>query len=273
MANRSSSCAGFRPPGYAAKVRGTGLSRLPARTALLAAIPAACLSAPLHAQSSRVSGQVALASQLVDRGLAITPATPILQGSVTWTSSTRWSLSLAGGVEVRSPGRRVVTLARVSHDWALADDWHAQASLLYYDYGTSSRPYAADRLDASLYFTYRDVLTFGLSAIRVIDDGNHRLLGAADLSVHWPLAQHVSLSAGAGIAQATDSPYGHDGYRPPYGYRRGQFRLYGYGQLGLAWSDGPWHVELDRIVSSLATQQSRDTRASSRWVATLSWSF
>jgi len=238
---------------------------------------AAGLSASVHAESSQVSGQVALASQLVDRGLAITPATPILQGSVSWSPSTRWSLGLAAGAEVRSPDSPVITLARVSHDWAPAGDWHARVSLLYYDYGTSSRAYAADRVDASLYFTYRDVLTFSLSAMRPVGEGNDRLLGAADLDVRWPLAQHVSLSAGAGIAQTSGSPYdgspyGQDGYRS-YGDRHDQLRLYGYGQLGLAWSNGPWHLELDRVVSSLATQQTRDSRASSRWVATLSWSF
>src|SRR3546814_2062230 len=38
---------------------------------LLAATVLACLSAPLHAQSWPFSGEVALSSQLVDRGLAI----------------------------------------------------------------------------------------------------------------------------------------------------------------------------------------------------------
>lgn len=271
MANRPSSCAGFRAPA-GAKARGTGLPRLRARIATVTAVMAACLSAPLHAQSSRVGGQVALASQLVDRGLAITPATPILQGSVSWTSSTRWSLGLSGGVEVRSPGRPVVVLAQVSRDWALTGDWHGRASLLYYEYGTGSRAYAADRAEASLHFSYRDVLTVGVSAIHVIGDGNDHLLGAADLAVRWPLAQHVSLSAGAGIAQTTDSPYGHDGYYP-YGYRHDRHRLYGYGQLGLAWRNGPWQVELDRVMSSLATQPAGNPRTGSRWIATLSRSF
>src|SRR3546814_2763211 len=53
---------------------------------LLAATVLACLSAPLHAQSWPFSGEVALSSQLVDRGLAISPATPILQRSEEHTS-------------------------------------------------------------------------------------------------------------------------------------------------------------------------------------------
>src|SRR3546814_2236263 len=81
---------------------------------LLAATVLACLSAPLHAQSWPFSGEVALSSQLVDRGLAISPATPILQGSASWMSPGGWSMGLAGGVELRSPGQPVVVLGRVS---------------------------------------------------------------------------------------------------------------------------------------------------------------
>src|SRR3546814_16506987 len=40
---------------------------------LLTATVLACLSAPLHAQSWPFSGEVALSSPLVDRGLAISP--------------------------------------------------------------------------------------------------------------------------------------------------------------------------------------------------------
>src|SRR3546814_20366133 len=69
---------------------------------LLTATVLACLSAPLHAQSRPFSGEVALSSQLVDRGLAISPATPIVQGSVSWMSPGGWSMGLAGGVELQN---------------------------------------------------------------------------------------------------------------------------------------------------------------------------
>src|SRR3546814_8666113 len=82
------------------------------------------------AQSRPFSGEVALSSQLVDRGLAISPATPIVQGSVSWMSPGGWSMGLAGGVELRSPGQPVVVLGRVSRFWSISDDWLAHASLL-----------------------------------------------------------------------------------------------------------------------------------------------
>src|SRR3569623_370236 len=68
----------------------------------------ACLPAAAHAQS-RLDGKIALSSQLVDRGLAITPATPILQGAVSWASPAGWSLGVAAAVETRSPGTPVMT--------------------------------------------------------------------------------------------------------------------------------------------------------------------
>lgn len=249
----------------------TPISRLPGPACrngctarLRAAIVAlACLSAPLHAQS-RFGGNVALSSQLVDRGLAITPATPVLQGAISWTSSKGWSLGLAGGVEVRSPGQPVMVLARVSRSWAPSADWLAQANLLYYDYRGNGIP---DRADANVYFTYRDTFSFGLSAIRVDGARSPRALGAADANLSWPLTRRLSLAAGAGIAQATVRSYAPG----RYGYDRVQ--LYGYGNLGLAWSDGPWRLQLDRNMNSLGDRRAYGTRAASDWLATVSRSF
>jgi hypothetical protein len=47
---------------------------------------------------------------------------------------------------------------------------------------------------------------------------------------------------------------------------------YSYGHLGLLWSNGPWRIELDRIVAAPATQQWAKLNASP-WVATISRSF
>src|SRR3546814_6203260 len=77
---------------------------------LLNATVLACLSAPLHAQSRPFSGEVALLSLLVERGLAISPATPILQGSGSSMLPGGWSVGLAGGGSLRSPGQPVVVL-------------------------------------------------------------------------------------------------------------------------------------------------------------------
>lgn len=241
---------------------------------VLAAVAAqACLPAAVHAQS-RVDGKIALSSQLVDRGLAITPTTPILQGAVSWTSPTGWSLGAASAVETRSPGTPVMALARVSRAWAPSAEWQAQASLLYYDYRGSGMP---DRLDANLYFTYRDLLSLGVSAIRVDNPrAPRRVTGAADATLNWPVASHLSLSAGVGIGQATITTYGRR--RPPYHsgagrtYRYDQVRVYGYGSLGLAWSHGPWRLQVDRNMDSLGDRRVYGARAPG-WVATLSRAF
>lgn len=231
----------------------------------------ACVAGPVHAQASRFSGEVALASQLVDRGLAITPSTPIMQGAISWLSADGWSIGIAGGVEVRSPGTPVVVLARVSRSWALSGDWGAQASLLHYDYRTSHGRGIPDRTEANLHFSYRDSVTLGISAIRASGDPDQRMLAAADVDASWPLTRHVSLTAGAGVAEAavrSHDPGGHGYYRD--GYRT---MLYGYGSLGLAWSNGQWRLQLDRNMNSLGARRAYGTRTPSHWVATVSRAF
>lgn len=228
----------------------------------------------LHAQSTTFNGTVALSSQLVDRGQAITGDTPVLQGAAAWTFPSGWSLGVSASATTRSPGRLAEALAQVSRRWLLSGDWQLQASLLYYRYPGSTRYGASDRTETGLSWTYRDVLTLGLSAIYVLGPDGHRPRAAADLNLHWPLAGRFSLSLGAGVAQ----PFGRS-YR--YYYRHGYRRRYGqprtgldsYGHLGLAWVNGPWRIELDRIVAVPATRRQRDYLGASPWVATLSRSF
>jgi uncharacterized protein (TIGR02001 family) len=228
----------------------------------------------LQAQSTTFNGTVALSSQLVDRGQAITGDTPVLQGAAAWTFPSGWSLGVSASATARSSGRLAEALAQVSHRWLLSGDWQLQASLLYYRYPGSTRYGASDRTETGLNWTYRDVLTLGVSAIYVLGPDGHRPRGAADVNLHWPLAGRFSLSLGAGVAQ----PFGRS-YR--YYYRHGYRRRYGqprtgldsYGHLGLVWVNGPWRIELDRIVADPATRRQRDYLGASPWVATLSRSF
>jgi hypothetical protein len=235
------------------------------------ALALAGVSTCVHAQSSSFGGEVALASRLVDRGLPIAADTPILQGAVSWTSAGGWSLGVAGGAEVRS-GRSVLALARASRTWMPSGDWMVQAGLLYYDYRGGSSG-AAARADANLAFTYRDTVTFGVSALHPLGGRGQRLLGAADANVSWPLTPHLSLIAGAGVAQATVRPRYRSGYRSR-GRGYGRLQSYGYGNLGLAWAAGPWRLRLDRNLSSLdAGRAYYGAGGSPDWVATVSWSF
>ena len=237
-------------------------------------VAGASLALPARAQSSTVNGTVALSSQLVDRGQAITRRTPVLQGAVSWTLPAGWSLGLSAGTEVRSPGRVVEALAQASRHWSLSDDWQMQAGLLYYRYPGSRRSRAYDRAETGLDWTYRDVLSLGLSAIYLFGTRQHQPRGAADLNLHWPLTRQLSLSAGAGVAQTLAQPYRRYRYGYDYPVRsKSRNELYGYGHLGLLWDHGPWRVEFDRLLGDRATRRQWDAMDASAWVATLSRSY
>ncbi|WP_147281725.1 hypothetical protein [Dyella solisilvae] len=236
-----------------------------------------------HAQSA-VTGTLALSSQLVDRGQAITPNTPILQGAASWTFAPGWTLGASAGVEARSPGQLVEALAQASRYWSLSPDWQMQANLIYYHYPSAEQRQAFSRAEAGLGWSYRDVLTLGLSAIYPVDGQDHRLRGAIDLGFHWPLPWRLSLSAGVGVAQPSPMTYGatnatsyeigkgYDGSGYAYYYAQPSTKPYRYGHAGLAWSQGPWRVELDRIVTD-GLPQPPGSLETAPWLGTISWAF
>lgn len=238
--------------------------------------------ASLHAQSNHLGGAVALSSQLVDRGLAITPVTPILQGNVTWNSASGWILGMSAATETRSPGHGSEAMVQAAHYWSLSDDWRMQAGVVYYDYPGNPQTRPFDRIETGFNWMYRDVLSFGVSAITLTRGDDHHPRGAADVDFHWPLPAHFALSAGLGVTQSLyrrpQSPapwYDGGGYNSGYGYGYHFARTssyYGYGHLGLTWAYGPWQVELDRIATDPSIRRQGGT-AAAPWVATVSWSF
>jgi uncharacterized protein (TIGR02001 family) len=239
-----------------------------------------CLPVATHAQQTTVSGTVALSSQLVDRGQAITPATPVLQGAASWALPARWSLGVSASIETRSPNHIVQALAQASRYWALSSDWQMQLNLAYYDYPSDSHTKAFDRTEAGLGWFYRDVLSLDISLIYPVGKVEHRPLGALDINFHWPLPKHFYISAGVGVTQAMSIRYGHYEYGSAnsYEYDQGayyqysEFKTYGYGNIGLLWSYGPWHVELERILTSGLPERPGYPDTAS-WVATISRSF
>lgn len=228
----------------------------------VATLVAGCLLVPTLACAGEWSGTLSLASQLVDRGFAITSATPALQGGVAWTTSSGWSLGLSGGVELRSPGHVAESLARVTRTWTLSENWRVQTDVVYYHYAGRLH---ANVYEPGVYWVYRDVLTFGLSGVYVASADEHKLHPAADVNFHWPLAGGLFISGGFGIAR----------YAVPYGYPDERYHTgyYRYGEAGLLWSHGAWQVELDRVAIDSGSRRYLRRLAASPWLLTLSRSF
>lgn len=251
----------FRATGSSLPRRGF---RVPAHALVLAV--GLCLALPPQARSSDWSGEVALTSQLVDRGLALTPATPTVQAALSLALPEGWSLGVSGGAEIRSPGHLPESLAQLSRSVSLSNDWQMQASLLYYHYAGIEQARIYDRTEASVDWTYRDILSFNLSADYALGARQSQLRPAADLNLHWPLPWHFSVSAGAGVAQYVIAPY----YQASSYDHTGNYR---YGHAGLLWSQGPWRLELDRVFIDPAIRRRWGDLAASPWLGTLSWSF
>lgn len=231
--------------------------------ALILMIIAPCLLVSARAHAGELSGDVSLSSQLVDRGLAITSATPALQGAVAWTTPSGWLLGLSGGFELRSPDHVAESVARAAHTWALSENWRIQPDMVYYHYAGRLH---ANVYEPGVYWLYRDILTFGLSGVYIVGADEHRLHPAADLNFHWPLAGGFSISGGLGITR----------YAVPYGrpssesYHTGYYR---YGQAGLLWSRGAWQVEIDRVAVDPGARRYLRRLIASSWLATISRSF
>jgi len=234
----------------------------PAARLFVVAIIACCLLAPVPACAGELNGTVSLASQLVDRGFAITSATPALQGGIAWTTPSGWSLGLSGGVELRSPGHVAASVARVARTWTLSENWRMQTDVVYYHYAGRLH---ANVYEPGVYWVYRDVLTFGLSGVYVASADEHRVHPAADVNFHWPLAGGFSISGGFGVAR----------YALPYGYPNERYHTgyYRYGEAGLLWSHGAWQVELDRVAIDSGSHRYLRRLAASPWLLTLSRSF
>jgi hypothetical protein len=227
------------------------------------AVVALFLLVPVHARADDLGGSASLASQLVDRGLAITPATPVLQGGVTWTTPSGWSGGLSGGIELRSPGHVAESVARVARAWTLSGNWRMQADLVYYHYAGRLH---ANVYEPGVYWMYRDVLTFGVSLVHIAGADEHALHPAADLNFRWPLGGNFSLSGGLGVARYA-VPYG---YPPHERYRTGYYR---YGAAGLLWRNGAWQAELDRVAIDSGSRPYLNRYAASPWLIVLSRSF
>jgi uncharacterized protein (TIGR02001 family) len=254
-------------PGKPTARRDASPSRWTLRVAVAAAV-SACLLQPPQAVAGDWGGTVAVSSQLVDRGVAITPPAPIVQGGVNWVTRDGWSIGASASYQTRSPGRIAETLAQVAKSWSLSDDWQLQAGLLDYRYpGSASGTRTYDRTELGVSLLWRDVLTMGVSAIQLAHRGGGPR-GAADVGFRWPLAWHVSATGGIGLAQYLVPPYRY--YHGRY-YQDSQANRYSYGHAGLVWQNGGWRVELMHVFTN--RERSQGEQRVSPWVATLARTF
>lgn len=229
--------------------------------AISATALATCLFAPVHACAGELNTQFALASQLVDRGLAITPAKPAVQAAVAWSNDSGWSIGLSAGAEARSPGDIAAIVARGARSWALSANWQMQADLTYYHYASLRH---VNAYESGVNWTFRDILELGVSAVHTAGVDRGRLHPAVDVDFHWPLAGDFFLSGGIGIAPyATREEY-------DWRYHTGHYR---YGQVGLLWSHHAWRVELDRVAVDPGARRRLDELVASPWLASIAWSF
>lgn len=228
-------------------------SRKSFRSALVAV--AVLATAPVRADPGDLSGGVALSSQLVDRGQAVTNTAPIAQGSLAWNDG-GWTLALSASARTRGQGGHFVgATAQAARAWILSPDWSMQASLLYYRYAPRWRFF--DRAETGVHWTYRDVLTLGVSATSTLHTDSGHWREAADATFRWPLTQYLSVSAGVGVARSLAPDY----------------RRYSYGQVGLAWTQQAWRFELIRVASDRERGWNPRYPTTDPWVATLLWSF
>jgi hypothetical protein len=228
------------------------------------------VAAPALAQSS-FSGQVAVGSQLVDRGLAITSARPVVQGAVSWTTPGGWTLGASAGALMRSPGNIAESLVQGSRAWVVSTDWQVQASLAYDRYTRTGNTREYSRAEAGMAWVYRDTLTLSLSAVRAFKALDNKVRPGADVDFRWPLPLNLSVSAGAGVSQTlvVAERYDANGARAFYP-RTAEYR---YGHVGLAWERGPWRVELERVATDLGHTGQRGNLDAAPWVGTASFSF
>lgn len=225
---------------------------------------------PVLAQSN-FSGQVAVGSQLVDRGLAITSARPVVQGAVTWATPDGWSVGASAGALMSSPGNIAESMLQGSRAWAVSTDWQVQGSLMYYRYTRPGISRVYSRTEAGMAWVYRDTLTLSLSAVHALNGPDHKVRPGADIDFRWPLPWGLSLSAGVGVSQTLVAAERYSPNRVRIIYPR--VAEYRYGHVGLAWVRGPWRVDLGRVATDLGDKDHRGNLDAAPWVGTISRSF
>lgn len=184
------------------------------------------------AQTRDVTGEIAVSSDLTERGFQTPIKRPIVQGLLTLYDATGWSAGAVLGMQTngRRYGRAIVRLA---YDGVLSNDWQYQAVTQYYAYPDNPTAQLLDRLETALSFSYRDLITAGASVFRYphTRDAARPMRWAVDLGGRLPIDEQFSLTGTIGLAEV-----------------RPQDR-YAYGSVGAAWRQGPWRATLSYLAT------------------------
>ncbi|MFG6441071.1 hypothetical protein [Roseateles sp. LKC17W] len=183
------------------------------------------------AQTRSLSGELAVSSELTERGAFVGLRRPIAQAAVSLYDATGWSVG--GALGVPSNGlRNTRVVLRAAHDSPLADDWQRQVALQYYGYpGGSPTGRGFDRWEAALELRWRDRFMVGMTGFHYLHPARDTpaLQWALDAGGRWTLTPLWSGQAALGLARVRD---------------RG---TYAYASLGLAWQAGDWRAEANLI--------------------------
>ncbi|MFG6429548.1 hypothetical protein ACG00Y_06480 [Roseateles sp. LYH14W] len=186
------------------------------------------------AQTRSLSAELAVSSELTERGAFVGLRRPIAQAAVSLYDATGWSVG--GALGVPSNGlRNARVVLRAAHDRPLAGDWQRQVALQYYGYpggGPTGRGF--DRWEAALELRWRDRFMLGATGFHYLHPapGTPALQWALDAGGRWSLGPQWSAQAALGLARVRN---------------RG---AYAYGSLGLAWQAGDWRAEANLLASS-----------------------
>ncbi|OBR74576.1 hypothetical protein LZZ50_10730 [Xanthomonas arboricola] len=232
------------------------------RAALRHCLLLALVLGPGNAIAGTVGGAVALTSQLIDRGISIAPNKATLQTAGYWLPAPGWSMSASVALQSPSLSRPVAVTAQAARAWMLGDRWQMQASALYYGYPTNQATRTFDRQEASLAWSYRDVLTFSVSTFNFPRADQSPWNVAIDVTANIPLRDDLSLTVGAGSSRFPAMAYG--------AARSGRYQ---YGQFGLRWSRDRWTLKLERIVTSDNTPRLQGGPGETPWLGTASVTF
>ncbi|PPV08264.1 hypothetical protein XBLMG947_0800 [Xanthomonas bromi] len=214
------------------------------------------------ALANDLGGAVAVTSSLIDRGISIAPNKVTVQAAGYWLPAPGWSVSTSVALQSPAWNDPVAITAQAGRAWMLDDRWQMQVSLLYYGYPTDRATRTFDRQEASLAWSYRDLLTFSLSTFNFPRASQSPWNAAFDITANVPLRNDFSLSLGAGSSRFPAMAYG--------AARSGRYQ---YGQLGLMWSRVGWTLKAERVLTSGNTPRMQGGPGETPWLGTVSKTF